>query len=728
MSGVDPIILQIQAETREINQRLDALDRKVDKTQKSFDEAGKSGTRAFDRTGKASDKTKNKIDRQEKSVNKLESGYKTLERRIIAAFAIERITTFTIEATRLAGELQGVETAFNRISKPGLLRDLRDATRGTVSDLELMKQAVRADNFQIPLESMASLFEFARRRAKETGEEVDFLVNSIISGIGRKSPLILDNLGISAVRLRKELKGVGVESAGVGEIAEVVGAIASEEMRKMGDEVITTKDRTDALNASFENMQAAIGEALIPAVEDLLDVFTSLEMRMDSVGELGFWRTLFGGYDPQQIANVKDLNRTIDDILISAEQQLNQVADSGIEEVWQDITKQVTEQVVETEKLASLDEELQQRLLERLDGELSAIRLKREQNMLTDEERENQESLNTSTEERIGIIKRLKDEIKALGDALPDAQSQGQINSILDQRNQKEIELNAILNQRKNILEFENEEDQELALPTFPENPFGMLSDEAKKLRAQTEEEIDELYERILEEKIAFDQADIQAEQDKADQIAAIYQQRTEAVAGFFGALTQLMQASGKNAKELATFQAFLNFYLAISDALAQPLDPITKAIYVATITAQAAAQISNIQSQQPPAFFKGTPFFTDSPSKGRKKDDGLARLHYGEAVIPAAANKRAKGLSQALIDGKENDWIYTNHILPAIVQDRADRKANQDKSFAANIARSMTMNMTDERMYRELKRSRIVQENVLDQISKDQRKNPFRA
>ena len=54
-------------------------------------------------------------------------------------------------------------------------------------------------------------------------------------GIGRKSPLILDNLGISAVQLRQRLKGVGTEAASVADIAAVVGDIASEAMEKSGE-------------------------------------------------------------------------------------------------------------------------------------------------------------------------------------------------------------------------------------------------------------------------------------------------------------------------------------------------------------------------------------------------------------------------------------------------------------------------------------------------------------
>lgn len=226
-------------------------------------------------TGQA-EKDFNKVD---ESASGLSKTVGKLGAALAAAFAADKIISFTAEASKLAAEGEGVRKAFERIGDPQLLQGLRDATRGTVSDLNLMKNAVRASNFKIPLQDLAKLFEFARRRAKETGEEVDYLVNSIVLGIGRKSPLILDNLGISAVELRKKLKGVGVEAASVGDISKIIGEIATEEMRKMGNEVVTTKDRMDQLAASTSNFKekfgAIINENIVLTAFDQLEKFNS---------------------------------------------------------------------------------------------------------------------------------------------------------------------------------------------------------------------------------------------------------------------------------------------------------------------------------------------------------------------------------------------------------------------------------------------------------------------
>ena len=202
---------------------------------------------------------------QQKNLDQIKSTVTSLAATMGVAFGIQEIASFAKEAVELAGKVEGVQIAFNRLNQPKLLDELRKATKGTVSDLNLMTAAVRASNFQIPMEQMGSLLEFARRRAKETGESIDYLVESIVVGIGRKSPLILDNLGISAIELRKRFNGISVEAAEVGDVARIVGDIATEELEKMGIEAETTGDKIARIKSEFDNAKAAAGEFFIVA-------------------------------------------------------------------------------------------------------------------------------------------------------------------------------------------------------------------------------------------------------------------------------------------------------------------------------------------------------------------------------------------------------------------------------------------------------------------------------
>ena len=94
-------------------------------------------------------------------------------------------------AVKAFTEVEGVKLAFDRLNDPSLLADLRKATNNTTADIDLMKASVNAKNFGLPVKELGTLMEFASRRAKDTGQSVDYLVESIVTGIGRKSPLIL---------------------------------------------------------------------------------------------------------------------------------------------------------------------------------------------------------------------------------------------------------------------------------------------------------------------------------------------------------------------------------------------------------------------------------------------------------------------------------------------------------------------------------------------------------
>ena len=183
---------------------------------------------------------------------------------IAAAFAVERISAFISESVKLAAQAEGVEAAFNRLNQPGLLNNLRTATRGTIDDLTLMRQAVRAENFKVPLEQLATFFEFATKRSAQTGESVDYLVNSIIDGIGRKSTLVMDNLGISATELQEEIKKVG-------DFGEAAGNIIDRELGKMGEVALTTAQKMQQVNAELANTKTEFGQLIMPITVKLLE-------------------------------------------------------------------------------------------------------------------------------------------------------------------------------------------------------------------------------------------------------------------------------------------------------------------------------------------------------------------------------------------------------------------------------------------------------------------------
>ena len=195
-----------------------------------------------------------------KKTNLFASTIKRVGGMIAGAFAIGQISAFLKESVKLAATAEGIEKAFNRLGGAPYLNELREATKGTVSDMRLMQAAVKATNLGLPIEQLGKLFSFAAQRAADTGESVDYLVESIVLGIGRKSPMILDNLGISAVQLKEKLNGVGTETATVGQIAEAVGRIASESMADIGDSAETAGKKIAVTTAAIDNFKVQFGK------------------------------------------------------------------------------------------------------------------------------------------------------------------------------------------------------------------------------------------------------------------------------------------------------------------------------------------------------------------------------------------------------------------------------------------------------------------------------------
>ena len=172
----------------------------------------------------------------------------------VASLGSEVVTVMN-ESAALAREAEGVQIAFSRLGDGSLLDGLRQATHGTVSDFELMKSAVKFNDFKLPVEELGTMLAFAQQKAKDTGQSVDYMVDSIVTGLGRKSLMILDNLGISASEVKEKM-------AETGDMTKAVGDIIREQMSNAGDYVETAADRATQANVELENAMLELGNAM----------------------------------------------------------------------------------------------------------------------------------------------------------------------------------------------------------------------------------------------------------------------------------------------------------------------------------------------------------------------------------------------------------------------------------------------------------------------------------
>lgn len=176
----------------------------------------------------------------------------------------------------MAETADGVTKAFKDMDQPDLLENLRKATKNTVNDVQLMTAAVQAKDFRIPLEDLGKYLQFAQLKAQQTGQSVDYMTNSIVTGLGRKSPLILDNLGISAAEISEKTKETG-------DFMKAVAEIVDTQLAKAGETYISAADRAAQKTVELQNAQKALGDEILPLKEQWDDAYADMQLNTISL-------------------------------------------------------------------------------------------------------------------------------------------------------------------------------------------------------------------------------------------------------------------------------------------------------------------------------------------------------------------------------------------------------------------------------------------------------------
>lgn len=278
---------QIAAETKaldlnaltmaQLRQQARSLQRQLDNTSKTInpDDWKKLSSRLSDvreRMGELSDASKSLV---EKYTNPQTMSFFRGELFIrfaeLAGKALQKVKEFAAEGISMAESADGVIHAFEKIGTEDYLQTLRDATKGTVSDIELMKAAVKAKDFRIPLEDLGKYLSFAQLKAQQTGQSLDYMVDSIVTGLGRQSPQILDNLGLSAAEIKEQTKETGDFMKGVATIVE-------KNLAQAGETYISAADRAARRTVELENAQLSLGKALVPIKEEFTDIYGQIQI------------------------------------------------------------------------------------------------------------------------------------------------------------------------------------------------------------------------------------------------------------------------------------------------------------------------------------------------------------------------------------------------------------------------------------------------------------------
>lgn len=228
-----------------------------------------------------------------------------------AAGAIVGLGTAFLNLAKDAAPLEGIGIAFESMSETyGVsLEAMQAASKGMISDFELMRQANVAlsgagEQFGTEFgENLPKLLAVAQAAARATGQDAGFLFESLVTGIKRTSPMLIDNTGLQLrlgeanAALAEQLgKSVDELSAEERQIALLNATL--EAGQKMVDDFgggqLTAAEKMAQAQAQIQNMKDQIGLALLPALSGLMDAFSTV---WEDVGpeviaffeELGVW-------------------------------------------------------------------------------------------------------------------------------------------------------------------------------------------------------------------------------------------------------------------------------------------------------------------------------------------------------------------------------------------------------------------------------------------------------
>lgn len=146
---------------------------------------------------------------------------------------------------------------------PGAMSRLRDASQGTINDMDLMLAANKASLLGVGagIDDLTKLMQVAQNRGQAMGLTTTQAFSDIVTGIGRMSPMILDNLGI----VMNAEQTYGAYAATLGKSADALTdlekkqALVNRVTAEAGETAATSATSHTALQAAKENLRGEIG-------------------------------------------------------------------------------------------------------------------------------------------------------------------------------------------------------------------------------------------------------------------------------------------------------------------------------------------------------------------------------------------------------------------------------------------------------------------------------------
>lgn len=206
---------------------------------------------------------------------------------ILGAAVFQRLASgvmdFGRESLAAGIRMEGLRSAFEGITVDAekTLQTLREGALGMVSDADLVETYNKAYQLvgQTFADQLPSAMGYLSKISAATGQDMAYLLNSLTTGVGRLSPMILDNLAIQvnlteaneayAKTLGKSVDEMTKSEQQAALMAQVMEKLA-ENTAKMPDISENAATKMAQMRAQMENFRAQIGEAFLPVWTTLM--------------------------------------------------------------------------------------------------------------------------------------------------------------------------------------------------------------------------------------------------------------------------------------------------------------------------------------------------------------------------------------------------------------------------------------------------------------------------
>lgn len=184
-----------------------------------------------------------------------------------------------------------LEAAFGKmsdrmgLSATGLMESMRAASNGSISDMSLMQNGMRALDFGVAksADDITKLLEVAQDRGRRAGLSTERAFNDLVTGLGRLSPRILDNLNI-ILNTRQVYEDY---AASIGKTSDTLTdfekryALSTAVMQEATPVIADQKTTWEQLKAAIANATADAGRFAFPIIEPAMK---KLAVEIDTQG------------------------------------------------------------------------------------------------------------------------------------------------------------------------------------------------------------------------------------------------------------------------------------------------------------------------------------------------------------------------------------------------------------------------------------------------------------